>query len=282
MIPLSYPQAIEQVKAQVAASRTSFRAGMVLLPKDRREGMYALYAFCRAVDDIADESLSPEIAARELQAWRVRIKDVFKGKPSCAITTALLPAIAKFDLIEKDFQEIIDGMEMDSAAIVAPDLATLDLYCDRVASAVGRISVRIFGAAGPDGTRVAHHLGHALQLTNILRDLPEDAGRKRLYLPRELLEKHGIASRDPSEVLKQPQLPALCRELAALARDHYAQADAFMKKCPAASMRPARIMRNCYGAIFDRLVKEDWRNLAKRATLSPWEKIFLILKGYWA
>jgi len=282
MIPLSYPEAIEQVKAQVAASRTSFRAGMVILPKGRREGMYALYAFCRAVDDIADLSPSPEVAARELQAWRVRIADVFKGKASCAITTALLPAIAKFDLVEKDFQEIVDGMEMDSAALVAPDFETLDLYCDRVASAVGRISVRIFGAPGEDGKRVAHHLGRALQLTNILRDLAEDAGRKRLYLPRELLEKHGIASRDPGEVLKQAQLPAVCHDLAARAREHYVQADAFMKKCPASAMRPARIMRNYYGAIFERLVKEDWRDLKKRAALSTFEKSFLVLKGCFA
>jgi len=183
MTPLSYAEAIEQVKAQVVASRTSFGAGMAILPKDRREGMYALYGFCRVVDDIADESPSPDIAARGLQDWRVRIADVFKGKPSCAITTALLPAIGKFGLIEKDFQEIIDGMEMDSEAIIAPDFATLDLYCDRVASAVGRVSVRIFGAAGHEGERVAHHLGRALQLTNVLRDLAEDAKRGRLYLP---------------------------------------------------------------------------------------------------
>jgi phytoene synthase len=276
---MSYVEAITQVKAYVAASRSSFRAGMGILPKQRREGMYALYGFCRAVDDIADESPSPEVAARDLQAWRIRISDTFKSYPSNAITVALLPAIRAFGLAEKDFQEIIDGMEMDSVAIVAPDAATLDLYCDRVASAVGRLSVRIFGASGEDAMKVAYHLGRALQLTNILRDIAEDAARKRLYLPRELLEKHALASREPDDVLKAPQLAAVCRDLAEEARRHYAEADAFMKKCPSSAMRPARIMRNYYKAIFDRLIDEDWRNPCLRVRLTGWKKAGLILKG---
>ncbi len=277
---LPYAEAINQVKNQVSASRSSFRAGMAVLPKERREAMYALYGFCRAVDDIADESPSPEIAAGELQAWRVRISDVFRGKDSDAVTTALLPAIRTYNLVEKDFQEIIDGMEMDSAAIVAPSLATLDLYCDRVASAVGRISVCIFGDSGTDAMKVAHHLGRALQLTNILRDISEDAARKRLYLPQELLEKHRISSRNPGEVIQFLQLPAVCRDLADLAKDHFAQADSFMKKCPAAAMRPARIMRDFYGALFERLLKENWRDLSLRVTLPLWQKMFIIFKGF--
>ena len=279
MTPLSYAEAIDLVKIQVAASRSSFRAGIALLPKDKREGMYALYAFCRAVDDIADESSSPEIAANKLQEWRVRIADVFRGKASDAITTALLPAIRRFSLVEKEFQEIIHGMEMDSAVIVAPSAATLDLYCDCVASAVGRISIRIFGDTGADATNVAYHLGRALQLTNILRDLAEDAQRKRLYLPCELLDKHDISSRVPDEVLRLPQLPALCQDLASLAREHYAQADIFMNKCSSSAMRPARIMRICYGEIFSQLVKENWRDPTKRVALPKWKKTFLILKG---
>ena len=276
----TYAEALHQVKAQVAASRTSFHAGMAILPKVRREGMYALYAFCRVVDDIADESPSPEIASHELQEWRIRIMEVFKGNPRNAITIALLPAIRTFNLVEKDFQEIIDGMEMDSATIVAPDAATLDLYCDRVASAVGRISVRIFGNVGADAMNVAYHLGRALQLTNILRDLAEDAQRNRLYLPRELLEKHGITSRNPDGVLLEGQLPAVCRDLALQAREHYARADAFMKKCPASAIRPARIMRAYYGAIFDQLVASDWQDPFARVSLSKGKKIWLVVKGF--
>jgi len=280
MTPVPYDEAINQVKCRVAASRSSFHAGMSVLPKERRDAMYALYGFCRVVDDIADDSPSPEVAASELQAWRVRISDVFRGKYSDVITTALLPAIRNYNLVEKDFQEVIDGMEMDSTAIVAPSLATLDLYCDRVASAVGRISVRIFGDPGMDAMKVAHHLGRALQLTNILRDLSEDAARKRLYLPRELLEKHCISSRNPCEVLQFLQLPAVCRDLADLAKQHFEQADSFMNKCPVTAMRPARIMRNFYGAILDTLIKQDWRDLSVRVTLPKWKKILILLKGF--
>jgi phytoene synthase len=280
MTGLTYPEALNEVKAQVAASRSSFHAGMAVLPKARREGMYALYGFCRVVDDIADDSPSPETAARGLQEWRDYISEAFRGKASNAITTALLPAIRSFNLVEKDFQEIIDGMEMDSVAIVAPTMETLDTYCDRVASAVGRVSVRIFGHSGSDAMQVAYHLGRALQLTNILRDVAEDAARGRLYLPCELLEKHSIASRNPNEVLHETKLAAVCRELSKTARDHYTMADIFMDKCPAAAMRPARIMRSYYGAIFNRVLEQDWRDPFTRVTLPKWQKIALMLKGF--
>lgn len=279
MTSLSYPEALARVKAKVEASRTSFRAGMSILPKARRDAMYAVYAFCRAVDDIADESPSPEVAGRELQTWRHRIADVFKGVASEEITIALLPAIRDFGLIEKDFQEIIDGMEMDSVAIVAPSGAELDLYCDRVASAVGRISVRVFGDGGPDAMNVAHHLGRAFQLTNILRDLAEDAQRGRLYLPQDLLKKHGIASRNPKEVLQNSQLAHVCRDLAVQAKEHYESADDIMGKCPASAMRPARLMRAYYRAIFDKLVALDWRHPEVRVSLTKPQKIWLVLKG---
>ncbi len=279
MVNLTYEEAIKQVKAQVEASRTSFRAGMAILPKDRREAMYALYGFCRAVDDIADDSPSAEAAKEELQKWRSRIIGVFRKVPSNAITVALLPAISKFHLVEKDFHAIIDGMKMDSTAIIAPDSATLDLYCDRVASAVGRVSIRIFGASDEWGEKVAHHLGRALQLTNILRDLGEDAARGRLYLPRELLDKHSVTSRDPNLVLSAPELPRICRDLAMTARKHYAEADACMAKCSPETIRPARIMRDYYGAIFDRLVQNDWRNPSKRISLPCWKKLLLLFRG---
>ena len=280
MKALSYPEALSQVKAQVAASRSSFSAGMSILPKPRREGMYALYGFCRVVDDIADDSPSAEIAATGLQKWRTNITAVFKGQATDAITTALLPAIRDYTLVEKDFQEIIDGMEMDSIAIIAPDNAKLDTYCDRVASAVGRISVRIFGDSSDNAMQVAYHLGRALQLTNILRDLTEDAARGRLYLPCELLDKHGIATRNPAEVLRSPQLRAVCRDLAGTTKEHYAQADSYMQKCIPSAMRPARIMSAYYGAIFAELVKLDWQDTSTRVTLPKWKKITLLLKGF--
>ncbi len=278
---LSYKEALKEVKAQVAASKTSFHAGMAALPEERRNGMYALYGFCRVVDDLADDSPSPEIAAQGLAVWRQKISALFQGKPSDAVTIALHPAVEAFSLIEKDFQDIIDGMVMDSRAIVAPDRVTLDLYCDRVASAVGRVSVRIFGDSSDPAMQVAHHLGRALQLTNILRDLAEDAVRGRLYLPADLLDKYGIATRDPQEALRHAFMPDLCREVASAARDHYAQADLLMGQCSPHAMRPARIMRLYYGAIFDKVLREGWRDLSKRVRLSKMEKAGLMIRIFW-
>lgn len=280
MTAVTYEDALRDVKARVAASRTSFHAGMAVLPKARREAMYALYAFCREVDDIADDGATLEARKEGLQNWRSRVAALFCNQPSDSITAALAPAIQRFGLVEKDFQDIIDGMEMDAGApIDAPEMDMLDLYCDRVASAVGRVSVRIFGDSSARAMQVSHHLGRAFQMTNILRDLAEDAARGRLYLPKELLEKNGIQSRDPAAVLKDPKLPSACRGLAAVARAHFVAADQAMLECRPSAMRPARIMRAYYGAILDRLMAADWRDPTLRIRLPVWQKFYLALKN---
>src|SRR3984957_16359827 len=279
MIDPGYQKAIAGVKARVAASRTSFHAGMAILPRERREAMYALYAFCREVDDIADDGGSREQRAQGLEEWRTRIADLFRGKADDNITESLLPAIGRYRLIENDFQAIIDGMAMDAGEpICAPDEKTLDLYCDCVASAVGRALVRIFGDSSDKAMEVSHHLGRAFQLTNILRDIAEDAARGRLYLPEELLAQHGVASRKPNEVLRDPSLRAVCRTLAQRARLHFDAADLAMQSCIPSAMRPARIMRAYYGAIFERLVKADWRDPSVRISLPKWQKYWLVLR----
>lgn len=279
-LPISYAHALADVKTRVTASRSSFHAGMMILPRARREAMYAVYAFCREVDDIADDSPTPEISARGLQEWRERISALFQQKtPSDSITAALLPAIQYFGFIEKDFQDVIDGMAMDSTTIIcAPNAKTLDLYCDHVASAVGRISVRAFGDSSAKAMEVAYHLGRALQLTNILRDLGEDATRGRLYLPEELLVQNGILSRIPKEVLRDRRLPAVCHDLARKAHAHFVAADKAMQECIPSAMRPARIMRAYYSSILDRLEKLNWRDPSKRVGLPKWQKFWLVLR----
>ena len=281
MIAPSYSLALKDVRARVKASRSSFTAGMVVLPKARREAMFGLYAFCREVDDIADDGATPALRRKGLQEWRERIHSLFiKNEARHSITVVLKPAIQTFGLIEKDFQAIIDGMAMDAGEpICAPTMNILDTYCDHVASAVGRVSVRIFGEPSTKGERVAYHLGRAFQLTNILRDLAEDAERKRLYLPEELLAKHHIASRDPDKVLRDPSLNLVCRDLAVMAGKHFAEADAAMRLCSRTAMRPPRIMRVYYGAIYERLLKNDWRDPFKRVSLPRWKKFGLLLKG---
>lgn len=282
MTDISYSEAIKDVRKRVSASRSSFTAGMISLPKPRREAMFALYAFCREVDDIVDDIASIELRKKGLEDWRLYISDLFKRKKaSNSITAALAPAIERYSLIEEDFQAIIDGMEMDASdPVCAPSMEILDLYCDRVASAVGRVSVRIFGDSSADAMKVAHHLGRALQLTNILRDLYEDAERGRLYLPSELLDKHNISSRIPKEILNDPGIKPVCRGLASVAGDHFLKADDAMKKCPSSAMRPAKIMRAYYGAIHKQLIVRDWNDLSARVNLTKWQKALLMLTGF--
>ena len=187
-------------QAAERASGSSFYSGMRILPPAQREAMYEIYSFCRAVDDIADDPGPRDGRHAALEKWRADLSALYAGSPPPQLA-GLAQAVRQFDLEHGDFLAVIAGMEMDvTADIRAPDHHTLDLYCDRVACAVGRLSVRVFGMEREDGLALAHHLGRALQLTNILRDLDEDAGIGRLYLPREALRAAGITSSDPAEV----------------------------------------------------------------------------------
>jgi squalene synthase HpnD len=179
-------------QARAIATKSSFYLAMRVLDPERRDAMYAIYAFCRAVDDIADEDGDRALRSAQLDEWRKDLDELYAGRvhQRCAY---LAEPKRRFNLQREDFEAVIDGMAMDvEENIRAPDWNTLDLYCDRVASAVGRLSVRVFGIPGESGRLLAHHLGRALQLTNILRDLDEDAERGRLYLPREALERAGV------------------------------------------------------------------------------------------
>ena len=192
------------------ASASSIYTAMRILPRAQRAAMFEIYAFCRQVDDIADSTEPRAIRREQLQNWRVDINSLYAGKP-VSRTQGLVAPVAAFGLRREDFHAVIDGMEMDVVTdIRAPDEATLDLYCDRVASAVGRLSVRVFGMEEQEGLALAHHLGRALQLTNILRDLDEDAAIGRLYLPAQGLLRAGITSTDPASVLASPTLGTVC------------------------------------------------------------------------
>jgi squalene synthase HpnD len=269
----------EAIRRRVAAAGTSFYWAMRLLPRERREGMYAVYAFCREVDDIADDVRPPAQKIAALAAWREEIEALYRGRPHHLVARALREPVARFALDREYFLSIIDGMEMDAREdIRAPDLATLDLYCARVASAVGHLSVHVFGDSGEDAHRVADTLGRALQLTNILRDLDEDAGRGRLYLPREILDRHGIAGSEPSAVLAHPALPAACRDVARLAQSHFAAAEAAMARCSRRAMRPAAVMAATYRATLEALLAAGWQDPASRISLPAARKLWLVLR----
>ena len=237
-----------------SASGSSFYAAMRILPREQREAMFQIYSFCRQVDDIADsDGPRPERLAA-LQQWRDDVEALYQGRPPARLWD-YVASVRRFDLGREDFLAIIDGMEMDVPQdIRAPDLATLDLYCVRVASAVGRLSVRVFGLARDDGILLAHHLGRALQLTNILRDVDEDAVIGRLYLPREGLLHAGITSIDPLKVISDPALPKVCAPLVERARTHFEKADQVMGRNPRRVVRAPRIMSKYYRAILELLV----------------------------
>ena len=272
------PADLLEIERLVKRAGTSFYRGMKVLPTDRRAAMYAVYAFCRLVDDVADEPAPMAQKLAGLAEWRAKIEALYQGRASDAVTRVLLPAVARFQFRQEDFLAVIDGMAMDTeTALVAPDLATLDLYCDRVAAAVGRLSVRAFGDSSADADQVAWHLGRALQLTNILRDVAEDAGRGRLYLPREWLEEAGIPP-DPETVLHHAALPALCGRMAAMAHRHFDQAHAAMARCIPRAMRPARLMGATYAALLDRMQRRGWSRPGERVSLSKWQKLWIALR----
>ena len=271
--------AVRHVDAVVGGSGTSFFWAMRLLPRPRREAMFAVYAFCREVDDIADDEAAVAVKRARLGRWRDEIDCLYAGRPQSPIARALADPVARYGLARDDFLALIDGMEMDAGdAMRAPSMAELELYCARVAGAVGLLSVRVFGAAGETARRLALTLGEALQLVNILRDLAEDAARGRLYLPRELLAAHGIASREPRAVLADPALGAVCDDLAAAARRRFAEARHLLAACPRRPMRPAVVMMTVYRRLLDRLVRRGWTRLDAPVRLSAAEKLWVALR----
>jgi len=260
------------------ASGSSFYAAMRILPREQREAMFQIYSFCRQVDDIADSDGPREQRLAALQQWRADIDALYQGHPPARLRD-YAASVQQFGLEREDFLAIVDGMEMDIPQdIRAPDLATLDLYCDRVASAVGRLSVRVFGLPRGDGIQLAHHLGRALQLTNILRDIDEDAAIGRLYLPKEGLLQAGITSTDPLVVAADPRLPKVCAPLVERARGHFAEADAIMARNSRRAVRAPRIMSKYYGAILKLLVARGFANPRSPVRLNKVARIAILLR----
>ena len=266
----------ESTPAAERASGSSFYTGMRILPRGEREAMFEIYAFCRAVDDIADDPGPRDKRLEALRKWRDDIDALYAGAPPPQLA-GLARGVRGFDLQRDDLLAVIAGMEMDVLAdIRAPDRATLDLYCDRVACAVGRLSVRVFGMEQKAGLALAHHLGRALQLTNILRDLDEDAGLGRLYLPREELQAAGITTTEPVAVLAHPAIPSPCAAVVALADAEFQKANAIMAAAPRRQARAPRIMAQAYRLILDRLVCRGFAPPRNQVRL-PRAKVLLIV-----
>ncbi len=258
------PADLQEVQAMVERAGTSFFWAMRMLEREKREAMYAIYAFCRDIDDIADEDGTPAEKRAALDAWRAEIDALYEGRPTRTISRALLAPKEHYKLPKAPFLDLIDGMQMDAdGPIRAPSMTELELYCARVAGAVGQLSVCVFGVPGAEGQYTASRLGEALQLTNILRDLREDAEIGRLYLPAELLEAEGIEISEPQAVLKHPALPKVCAALAAKAEAAFADAEDAMADCDRKMMRPARIMMEVYRDSFESMKASGWETITR-------------------
>ena len=274
------PQAqIDEQALQAQVSGSSFYTAMRIMPKAERAAMFAIYRFCRMVDDVADDGVRarPQRAA-ELEAWRADLDALYDGRPA-GRAAFLKEAMERFGLRQADFLAVIDGMDMDVAAdIRAPDLATLDLYCDRVAAAVGRLSVRIFGMDDKPGLELARELGRALQLTNILRDLDEDAGIGRLYLPREFLVEAGITTSDPAAAIGDPRIDSACRALAERALAHFNAADRLMRSRPRGRLLAPRLMAAVYSAILRDMLLQGWAPPRRRVRIGKPRLLWIVMR----
>jgi phytoene synthase len=265
--------------AQQKAANSSFYSAMRLMPRPERAAMFAIYGFCRLVDDIADDGIGTRAERHtELVKWRAELDDLFAGQPSPR-ASFLAEAVARYHLRKEDFLTVIDGMDMDVAEdIVAPSLKTLDLYCERVASAVGRLSIKVFGMEEEPGFALAHDLGRALQLTNILRDIDEDAAIGRLYLPREYLNDAGIECLDPTAIVNNPAIDKVCRALARDAHAHYVKAAAVLAKRPKGRLATPRLM----GAVYEEILRQTeiigWLPPRTRVSLGKTRLLGIVLR----
>lgn len=276
-LPSSSPDAY--VEAMVKRAGTSFFWGMRRLEPARRRGVFAVYAFCREVDDIADGDLPLDQKIALLAAWREEVDRIFDGSATHPISGTIIEALKNFALDRQDFIDVIDGMEMDAHPCVRiKDLAELELYCDRVACAVGRLCVPIFGLRHDEGIELSRALGLALQLTNILRDVTEDAGRDRVYLPADMLMEAGAKGEAIEDVLTAPHLDDVCAALALRTGRYFDQARMITKAADPAAARPAVMMMEVYHRVYQRLLKRGWDDLNQDVGLSKMRKILIAIR----
>ena len=262
-------------KDKVARSGTSFYYSFLFLPPEKNHAIMALYAFCREVDDVVDECREPALAQIKLQWWREEIDKAFNGIPQHPVTRALEKYIKAFNLQQEYFLEIIDGMEMDLFQTRYPSFNELNLYCYRAASAVGLLAAEIFGYQHRDTLKYAHNLGLALQLTNILRDVTEDASRGRIYIPQDELAQFGVDEKDILLGKMSDNMRKLFEHQANRAESYYNQA---WDKLPDEDRYPQLsgiIMGEIYHAILGKMQKNNFEVINKRTGLSPVKKLWI-------
>ncbi len=266
---------------KAARSGSSFYYSFLFLPAEQRRAIVALYAFCREVDDAVDRVGDPGVARAKLDWWREEIGRLYAGRPLHPVTRALQPVIGRVNLAEEQFLEIIDGMAMDLDTRRYPDFTALSLYCYRVAGVVGLMSAEIFGYTRHETRKYAHHLGLAFQLTNIIRDVREDADRNRIYLPQDELQRFGVPE---SDILAHRETPAFLELMAFQAKRAYGYYDKALSLLPPEDARRQRtglVMAAIYRATLDEVVADGLHVLTRRVRLTPLRKLWLALTARW-
>jgi phytoene synthase len=251
----------------------------MLLPGERRRALYAVYAFCRFVDDIADDETAAE-PAEMLARWREELDRVYGGAPERAISRALAQNVRRFNIPRRYLEEVIDGVEMDLSRRRYQTFPELSLYCRRVASAVGLICIEIFGYRNPATRLYAERLGIAFQLTNIIRDVREDAERGRIYLPLEDLARFGVPEDGILKGAYTPEFRALMEFEAARARQYYREAEQALSPEDRPAMLAAEGMRLIYAALLERIARSGYRVLDRRLSLSATRKLYLVGRAW--
>jgi presqualene diphosphate synthase len=279
-LPFPDESAAAHAEAVTRRSGTSFYWAMRGLPKNKRDAMFAVYAFCREVDDIADDPGEQQAKRVGLAKWRDQISRLYDGGDlEFQTARALLGPVRAFGLDKGDFLALIEGMEMDAEKLVRiKDTEQLLYYCDRVACAVGRLSNKVFGIDQKSGDQIAKSLGLALQLTNILRDVEEDARDDRLYLPRDLLSANGVTETEPRAVLDHPGVGGVCAEISNMAEEKFAEAARLLEVSDKKQMRPAVMMMEVYRRVLEKMQKRGWEHLSDPVSLSRLEKLWVVLR----
>ncbi len=265
----------EYCQQKAAQSGSSFYYSFLFLPPPRRRAITALYAFCREVDDVVDECHDAQIAAAKLAWWRQELARLYAGTPEHPVTRALQPVLAEFDLPQEQLLEIIDGMEMDLRQSRYLDFKALSLYCYRVASVVGLLAAEIFGYTDRRTLKYAHDLGMAFQLTNIIRDVGEDARRGRIYLPIDELQRFGVPAADILNARESDNFRQLMAFQIERAEHYYRQAMEALPAVDRKAQRPGLVMAAIYRTLLDEIQRDGCRVLTQRTSLPPLRKLWI-------
>tara|TARA_B100000029_G_scaffold182527_1_gene180141 strand:- start:13010 stop:13837 length:828 start_codon:yes stop_codon:yes gene_type:complete len=270
----------KNIEKIITFPKSSFYWGMRILKKEKRNAMFVVYAFCKKVDTIADSNLPNKKKIKNLNKLKSEINEIFNNKPKNNFGIILNENIKKFKLKKKYFFDVIKGVEMDIKNImICPSKKNFNLYCYRVAGAVGLISLGIFGEYNKNGKSFALYLAKALQITNILRDIKEDEEMGRIYIPKEILNKYNIKKEKISLMIQNKMFPKACWYLSKIADHNFKMAKKKLKYCSENKLKSAVLMMETYKILLNKLKKNKWENLEKKIYLTNFEKIYLFVKG---